>query len=328
MRNIPLFALGRLEVTPAGRAALAAVGLDPAALFDRHARGDWGDRDDWLHAENDAAVARRDLAMHPIRSRYRVGDTEILVITAMDRSHTRLQTAAEYPTREVSAEEGYAAWAPSYDVVTNPLAGVEEPAVDALVDALPPAERVADVGTGTGRHALRLARRGARVTGFDASPEMLAVARRNAAAAGLETVRFEQAVLGAVPLPAVSNAFDLLVCGLMLCHVPDLEAALRECVRVVRPGGHLLITDFHPAAVAWGWRTAFPTPAVDYRLPNLPHTRQDYLDALAAAGAVVLQTRDISVGGEPYGDVSPAAVRAKGVPPLCLVISARKRAPI
>lgn len=321
-----LFRLGTLEVTPAARAALATAGIVPETLFARHGSGDWGGKDDWMHAENDAA-ARREVSSHAIRSRYRLStDVEALVITAMDRSHTRLLLTHEHERKEVSVRDGYAAWASFYDAVGNPLVAVEEPVVEALLDTLPPFSTAVDAGTGTGRHALRLARRkGVTVTGYDVSPEMLAVARQSADTEKLSSVRFERvAGLGDTPLPAASGSFDLLVCALALCHVPNIAGAVAECARIVRPGGHLVLTDFHPAVVAFGWRTDFDTPGGTYLLPNLPHTRTDYIDALTRAECHVRKVQDIALGGEPYGDVSEAAIREKGMPPFCLVILAHR----
>jgi ubiquinone/menaquinone biosynthesis C-methylase UbiE len=55
----------------------------------------------------------------------------------------------------------------------------------------------------------------------------------------------------------------------------------REFYRVLREGGHLLITDFHPDAIAdLGWRTHATRPEGTYFLPNMPYTREDYLDAV------------------------------------------------
>src|SRR5437899_1807808 len=94
---------------------------------------------------------------------------------------------------EVSTQKGYALWAASYDHENNALIAVEEPRVDALVAALPMTAAL-DVGTGTGRHALKLARRGVTVTAIDQSPEMLAVAQQAAFIEGL-TIDFQLASL-------------------------------------------------------------------------------------------------------------------------------------
>lgn len=90
---------------------------------------------------------------------------------------------------------------------------------------------ILDVGTGTGRAALALARRGAVVTGLDASHEMLRVAAQRAAAAEVP-VHF---VAGdAHALQFADRAFDAVVCFRVLMHTPDWRQSLRELCRVAR----------------------------------------------------------------------------------------------
>lgn len=101
--------------------------------------------------------------------------------------------------------------------------------------------RILDMATGTGRAALALARRGAVVTGADASPEMLSVARVRAADAGL-AIEFVEG--DAHALTFADRAFDEVVCLRMLMHVPDWRQALAELCRVTR---HRLVFDY-PAA--------------------------------------------------------------------------------
>lgn len=88
---------------------------------------------------------------------------------------------------------------------------------------------ILDVGTGTGRAAIALARRGAVVTGIDASAEMLAVARRRAEAAGTQ-VTFQQGDAHGVAFS--DRAFDSVVCLRVLMHTPDWRQSLGELCRV------------------------------------------------------------------------------------------------
>ena len=90
---------------------------------------------------------------------------------------------------------------------------------------------VLDVGTGTGRAAIALARRGALVTGVDASSEMLAVARRRAADRGV-AVTFVRGDAHALEFP--DRSFDVVVCLRVLMHTPDWRRALAELCRVAR----------------------------------------------------------------------------------------------
>ena len=131
--------------------------------------------------------------------------------------------------RDVDTRDGYDRWAPNYDEEGNPLLALEEPEADRALGEVTGLD-VLDVGTGTGRHALRLAARGARVTAIDFSDEMLAKAR---AKKGADRVRFENHdVTERLPYP--DGSFDRVLSALVLEHVPDVEAFLRELARVTR----------------------------------------------------------------------------------------------
>ncbi len=110
------------------------------------------------------------------------------------------------------------------------LAETQESVLAEFVGALE-GRAVLDVGTGTGRAALALAARGGRVTGVDASNEMLRVARERARARGL-SVTFAPADAHALPFEA--GAFDLAVCLRVLMHTPDWARCVGELCRVAR----------------------------------------------------------------------------------------------
>lgn len=88
-----------------------------------------------------------------------------------------------------------------------------------------------DVGTGTGRAAIGLARAGAAVEGVDASSEMLDVARERARAAGV-AVTFDVGDAHALPFPA--GHFDGAVSLRVLMHTPDWSRCVGELCRVAR----------------------------------------------------------------------------------------------
>jgi ubiquinone/menaquinone biosynthesis C-methylase UbiE len=109
-----------------------------------------------------------------------------------------------------------------------------------VLEGLAPVEgrRILDVGTGTGRAAIALAKAGAVVTGVDASREMLAVAERRAAEEGV-TVTF--AAGDAHQLAFADASFDAVVCLRVLMHTPDWRASLRELCRVA---GSCVVFDY------------------------------------------------------------------------------------
>jgi ubiquinone/menaquinone biosynthesis C-methylase UbiE len=135
----------------------------------------------------------------------------------------------------ITTREGYARWAPSYDEPGNQLLDIEQPIVREILDGLP--EGIAlDAACGSGRHTAYLASLGHKVIGVDTSPEMLALAREK-----IPGGEFHEAELHELPLPDAS--VDVVVCALALSHRPDLAQALTEFVRVLRPNGHLVISD-------------------------------------------------------------------------------------
>jgi SAM-dependent methyltransferase len=104
--------------------------------------------------------------------------------------------------------------------------------------------RVLDSACGTGQHAIALAREGMRASGADISPEMIKVARENAASAGLD-VRFEPVGFGSLSQTFCAGSCDALLClGNSLPHLltpAALTEALADFHSCLAPGGLLLI---------------------------------------------------------------------------------------
>src|SRR4051794_22176142 len=112
------------------------------------------------------------------------------------------------------------------------MAAQMRPAADIVVDRLDvqPGEVVVDLGCGTGNAALVAAQGGARVTGIDPSPRMLALARANAEAAGLD-ITFLEGDAGAMPIP--NESVDTLVSVFGVIFAPDAAAAAAEISRAL-----------------------------------------------------------------------------------------------
>lgn len=175
-------------------------------------------------------------------------------------------------------QEAWAADAPVYDDLPgHGLRRYEERAQ--LAAALASAfggrrQRLADVGTGTGAVALLLAGLGHHVTGLDLTPAMLDVARRKAAALGLE-VEFVQG--DAAQLPLADGAVDGVISRHLLWTLPDPTAALHEWRRVTRPGGTIAVLDGWWADDSPGMRLRRAAASVPRRLCAPPgHSHANY----------------------------------------------------
>lgn len=124
---------------------------------------------------------------------------------------------------------------------------VEEADVEAAVlDAVGPGpfKRLVDLGSGTGRMLTLLADRVDSAVGLDLSQQMLNIARRNAAEAGLDRLELRHGDIFETRLAA--GCADLVVVHQVLHYLSDPAAALAEAARLVAPGGKLLIVDFAP----------------------------------------------------------------------------------
>lgn len=121
-----------------------------------------------------------------------------------------------------------------------------------------PGVQALDVCCGTGDVAFALAHAGARVIGCDFSGPMLEVARQrsNRSSRGDEALIFLRA--DALALPFNSNQFDVLTIAYGLRNLADFRAGLAEMLRVLKPGGKILILDFGKPDFA-PWRAAYFT---------------------------------------------------------------------
>jgi SAM-dependent methyltransferase len=177
----------------------------------------------------------------------------------------------------VDTVDGYGVWSRTYDQPGNGLFAPEESIVHEIIDPLPPGVAL-DAACGTGRHSAYLAARGHQVIGVDSSPDMLDRARVR-----LPEAQFRLGQLDRIPMP--DDHVDLVVCALALSHVPDLGPVINEFARVLRPGGHLVISDVPPEYLSLvsppHVRIGDGRPGL---LPAYGHRASDYLTAALPLG--------------------------------------------
>lgn len=153
-----------------------------------------------------------------------------------------LQTAFDSPERKRAHNRAlFTTIADRYDLITAVLSyGQDARWKRTLIEMaqVRPGERGLDLACGTGDLAFAAASRGARVVGLDLTHRMLQLATRKSSAVEFVTGDMTS-------LPFASHTFDLVTTGYGLRNVPDLNLALDEIARVLRPGGRLLSLDFN-----------------------------------------------------------------------------------
>lgn len=203
-------------------------------------------------------------------------------------------------------------WALRYDLLVWLVSlGRERYFRDRTLDLahLKPGESVLDVGCGTGTLAIAAKRRvGAQgsVRGIDASPEMIARAKKKASNAGID-VLFQNGLAEGLPLPA--GQLDAVLATMMLHHLPrkPRQQCALEIRRVLKPGGRVLAVDFAGGTKQRTW------------LPKHFHGRhgrvapQDLIALFTEAGLCLVANGPLGVGDMHYVLAEAPAMTAGNV---------------
>lgn len=170
--------------------------------------------------------------------------------------------------RTEGVAKAYDRWAPVYDLVFGKVFARGRSAAIAAAERV--GGRILEVGVGTGISLPQYSPR-SRLVGVDLSEPMLAKARERVAELKLRNVE-QLDVMDAEHLGFADASFDVVVAQYVVTAVPNPEAALDEFLRVVRPGGEIVITSrigadrglrgaietlVSPVANRLGWRTEF-----------------------------------------------------------------------
>lgn len=163
----------------------------------------------------------------------------------MDTPDTaKIQKFRDQLHQEWTGDKTVAAWRKWHARIASFTRG----ATEALLEAahLRPGQRVLDLASGVGDPALSIAAEVApsgRVTATDLGRGMMSLAEELARKKGITNIEFREA--NAESLPFLDGSYDVLTCRFGIMFFPDLAKALRECFRVLKPGGRA-------AFVAWG----------------------------------------------------------------------------
>jgi len=197
----------------------------------------------------------------------------------------------------VQPHEAYELWAPSYDDADNIVFAVEEAALIPLLDSLDFTQKTfADIGCGTGRHLQRVLDRHADiVVGIDFSRQMLARAGAKFADSRVSLIESD-----AINLPLVSSSFDIVLCTLILGHISELDIAIAEMTRIVKPAGTVLISDWHPVNHDYDAQRTFRIVSRDgssatCAVQSFPHSIHDYQKAFQKHGLAIEDFQELFI---------------------------------
>lgn len=203
------------------------------------------------------------------------------------KSFIRRNTAGIH---EKGSREAYDLWAESYDdqpdnlmfyldsrLFTTLMAGVD------IKD-----KSVADIGCGTGRHwPLLYQQQAGNLTGYDVSEGMLHRLHIKFPDADLVKINSDDF------LADVSDAtYDAIISTLTIAHIENLDAALLEWCRILKPQGDIVITDFHPLALAAGGRRTFQHNHKLIGIRNHVHSTQALKDIFTERGFMVVKEEE------------------------------------
>lgn len=194
----------------------------------------------------------------------------------------------------IPAAKAHSLWAETYDRDPNPLLALEERVIEPSLPQLDGNGMFAlDVACGTGRWLLKVLDRGAQFgAGLDFSSEMLAQAQGKA---GIE----DKLILAdCAAIPVASHSSDLALCSFAVSYLPDLSRFATELSRIVRGGGHLFVSDFHPLGHLRGWKRTFRQQETVLEISSFRYSISEICSAFEAEGFELLNRAEPCFGEE------------------------------
>jgi ubiquinone/menaquinone biosynthesis C-methylase UbiE len=188
--------------------------------------------------------------------------------------------------------EAYDIWAENYDAQPgNLMLDLDEALFSKLLSSLNIENKnVADIGCGTGRHWHKIFDQNpASLTGFDVSPGML----------NKLTIKFSEAKTYVITddhfAGIADNAYDFILSTLTVAHIEKIEEALQTWCRIAKPDGDMIITDFHPNALAAGGKRTFRHGDKHIAVQNFVHSTDEIKRVLLKNGFKVIMHKEIKV---------------------------------
>ena len=168
--------------------------------------------------------------------------------------------------------QAYNLWAADYDSQPDNLMLAFDEAVfpELFAEIDSKNKSILDIGCGTGRHwKYMFSKQPSQLTGYDVSIEMLRMLQQKYPEAITYELRRNKLDKTA------DNTVDIIISTLTIAHIENAKEALQEWNRVLKPGGYVIITDYHPIALQKGGKRTFTHKGATISVKNYIHSIEE-----------------------------------------------------
>ena len=187
----------------------------------------------------------------------------------------------------LSVQKAYNEWSQTYDTDRNLTRDLDEQIMREALTNLR-FKSILEIGCGTGKNTVFLAQIGARVHALDFSEGMIEKAKERVKE---DHVRFSIADL-TQRWPCEDQAYDLIVCNLVLEHIEDLSFIFSEAFRVLETQGKFLGNELHPFRQYEGKKARFDKGESVTEIPAFVHHVSDFVNAASDNGCKLIQLKE------------------------------------
>lgn len=210
-------------------------------------------------------------------------------------------------------ENAYDQWSSTYDTGLNSTVAVDDIAFPSLWKNIQN-QRVLEIGSGTGRHTVRLSNQGNHVIGIDLSSGMLELARKRTQGRHVELIHGDFLKL---PREQISRGslFDAALSALVLEHIRELDAFFQKAASLLIPGALFYISEIHPSRAQRGRLAHFvdANTGQEVWLDSTAHDEKSIEQSAARAGFEMTQSLD-ALGTQDLIKMNPDWTKYLGAP--------------
>jgi len=221
---------------------------------------------------------------------------------------------------EISVHGAYKEWASFYEKMFNPLMLTEEKNIRLMLKDVKN-KKILDLGCGTGRHSIFMAKKGASVVGVDFSEAMLKIAKSRARTPKSK-IEFKKADITR-KLPFESGTFDIVICSLVLNHIKNLLPIFKEASRILKPDGIFIFSNTHPESVPKKTYPLFRKKGAEIYTNIFGHYFSEYVSLAEKTGFRIEKILEPKISGK-CARIAKKRGFSISDRPLCLVAKLRK----